>query len=64
MNLEKFVHQWQLRLSTLNRSPNTIKAYSQDVFDFKNFFEDYHNAPLTTETFKTITPQDIRAWLL
>lgn len=64
MNLEKFVHQWQLRLSTLNRSPNTIKAYSQDFFDFKNFFEDYHNAPLTTETFKTITPQDIRAWLL
>ncbi len=64
MNLEQLIHQWQLRLSMLNRSSHTVKAYTQDFFDFKVFFEDYHSAPLTTENFKIVTPQDIRAWLL
>ena len=36
----------------------------QDAFDFKNFYEDYHNKTLGTEEFIAITPQDIRAWLL
>ena len=64
MNLGQLINQWQLGLGALNRSPNTIKAYTQDFFDFKCFFEDYHNTQLTIENFKTITPQDIRAWLL
>ncbi|MCX7352445.1 MAG: site-specific integrase, partial [Proteobacteria bacterium] len=64
MNLGQLINQWQLGLGALNRSPNTIKAYTQDFFDFKCFFEDYHNTQLTIENFKTVTPQDIRAWLL
>ena len=64
MNLGQLINQWQLGLSILNRSGNTIKAYTQDFFDFKSFFEDYHNTQLTVENFKTVTPQDIRAWLL
>lgn len=64
INIEQLIRQWQLRLSTLNCSVNTIKAYTQDFFDFKIFYQDYHNTPLTLENFKKITPQDIRAWLL
>lgn len=64
MNLEALIHQWQQRLNTLNHSPNTIKSYSQDFFDFKNFFEDYNNQQLNIENFKSIKSQDIRAWLL
>ncbi|MEI7493047.1 MAG: tyrosine recombinase XerC [Alphaproteobacteria bacterium] len=64
MNLGQLINQWQLGLRALNRSPNTIKAYTQDFFDFKCFFEDYNNTQLTIENFKTVTPQDIRAWLL
>ena len=48
----------------MNRSPNTVKAYLQDFFDFKKFYEDYQNKSLTIEVFKVITPQDIRGWLL
>jgi integrase/recombinase XerC len=64
INLNEFISQWRVELSNLNRSPNTIKAYLQDFFDFKNFYEDYHNKTLTIEEFIVITPQDIRAWLL
>lgn len=64
MNLEQLIDQWQLKLNTLNRSAHTVKAYTQDFFDFKVFFEDYHSTQLTIDTFKTVTPQDIRAWLL
>jgi integrase/recombinase XerC len=64
INLEQLICEWQLKLSTLNRSINTIKAYSQDFFDFKFFYNDYHNTPLTLENFKKVTVQDIRAWLL
>ncbi|MCE2716673.1 MAG: tyrosine recombinase XerC [Pseudomonadota bacterium] len=64
MNLEALIHQWQQKLNTLNHSPHTIKAYTQDLFDFKNFFEDYNNQQLNLENFKSLKSQDIRAWLL
>ncbi len=64
INIEQLIHGWQLKLGTLNRSVNTIKAYTQDFFDFKVFYQDYHNLNLTIENFKKVTPQDIRAWLL
>ncbi len=64
INLAELIKQWHVELSNLNRSPHTIKAYLQDFFDFKNFYADHHNQPLSTEAFKAITPQDIRAWLL
>ncbi len=64
INIAEIIVQWRIELSNLNRSPNTVKAYLQDFFDFKNFYEDYHNNELTIEKFKEITPQDIRAWLL
>ncbi len=64
INLEQLLCQWQLKLGTLNRSINTIKAYSQDFFDFKFFYNDHHNTTLTLENFKKVTAQDIRAWLL
>ena len=64
INIEQLIHGWQLKLSTLNRSANTIKAYTQDFFDFKFFYQDHHNLSLTIENFKKVTPQDIRAWLL
>lgn len=64
MNIEALVVQWRVELNNLNRSNNTIKAYLQDLFDFKSFYEDYHNNILDLEAFKMITPQDIRAWLL
>lgn len=64
MNLEQLISQWQTKLITLNRSPNTIKAYIHDFFNFKEFYEDYHQKVLTIENFKVVTIQDIRAWLL
>ncbi len=64
INLEQLISQWQLSLSALNRSPNTVKAYTQDFFNFKIFHQDHHNTHLTIENFKNVTPQDIRAWLL
>ncbi len=64
INLAELIIQWRVELSNLNRSTHTVKAYLQDFFDFKNFYEDYHNKPLLMEEFTIITPQDIRAWLL
>lgn len=64
MKIEEIIVQWQIELNNLNRSKNTVKAYLQDFFDFKNFYEEYHNKALDIDAFKTITPQDIRAWLL
>ena len=64
MNISEIIIQWRVELNNLNRSANTVKAYLQDFFDFKNFYEDYHNKNMNIEAFKLITPQDIRAWLL
>lgn len=64
MNLEHLVYQWQQKLSSLNYSEHTIKAYLLDFFDFKSFFEDYKSEQLNLEKFKKIISQDIRAWLL
>ena len=64
INLDELISQWSAELSNMNRSPNTVKAYLQDFFDFKKFYEDYQNKSLTIEVFKVITPQDIRGWLL
>lgn len=62
--MEQLINGWQLKLRTLNCSAHTIKAYTQDFFDFKSFYQDHHNTSLTIEHFKRVTPQDIRAWLL
>lgn len=64
MNLQDFIDLWQQSLVTLNRSINTITAYKNDAKDFKSFYEDYNNTPLTLENFKTLSPQDIRAWVM
>lgn len=60
----EFLKQWQQNLSNRNRSANTIKAYLQDFYDFEKFYAEYKNEQLNIENFKTITPQEIRAWLM
>jgi integrase/recombinase XerC len=60
----KHLKQWQQNLSNRNRSKNTIKAYLQDFHDFAKFYAEYKNEILTLENFKTISPQEIRAWLM
>lgn len=64
MNFEELIQQWQKKLNVLNYSSNTIKAYSQDIFSFKFFFENHKDEPLDIENFKSILSQDIRSWLL
>ena len=64
IKIAQYFVSWQEELKSFNRSINTVIAYAQDFLDFKNFYEDYHNTELSIDNFKTITPQDIRAWMM
>lgn len=60
----EYLKRWQQNLSNRNRSSNTIKAYLQDFHDFEKFYAEHKDEALNIANFKTISPQEIRAWLM